>query len=215
MPAGVEIPADETIRHAVTEVLQRPEFRGSSDQSWLAELWSRLDEWAGNFGGWAHLHPGAAWVCIIVLTLVLVALLAHLLYLAFTDLLPPGHRFASRRPPTASWVILGGAPASWPEALARARAALAAGDRRLAVWISHRVLLGLLDERGLVRLAAGKTNSDYLRECAASHPSHDTLTRLTDLYERVVYGHYPAAPEAAETMLAQVEACHKETHGGG
>ena len=40
-----------------------------------------------------------------------------------------------------------------------ARDELKEGDVRRAVWIAHRVLLGLLDEQGAIKFAGWKTNS--------------------------------------------------------
>ncbi len=210
MSPDLAAPGDETIRQMVSEVLQGPEFRELSNVPWWVETFRLLRQWAAGFADWASANPGTAWAVILLMLLVLLALLAHLFYVAFGDVLLRGRRSATPGPSAPSWVILEGAAETWEKALARAAAALAQGNERLALWISHRVLLGLLDEKGLIRFAAGKTNMDYLREYAPSHPWYGTLAELTQVYERVVYGHHSAAPATAEALLRRVAACQRE-----
>jgi len=210
MPTPQQLPNDDLIRATVTEILNRPEFGASSDLPWYAELLRRLRDWAGQFGDWAVVHPVLGWVVLGLLVLVLIGLLAHLAYLVLGDLLPWSRNRAVRHSSASSWTILEGAASSWEEALAKARQALGEGNHRLVVWISHRVLLGLLDEQGTLRFAAGKTNTHYLHECARDHPWRDTLATLTEAYDRVIYGQQPAAAAHVETLLGQVETCRAQ-----
>lgn len=198
---------DALVRATTDEVLRRAEFHNLSDTPWFIEILSRAREWLLGFGRWANDHPAQGWVVVCILVLVLMALLAHLLYVALGDALPWGGRNRPARSSQFAWTVLEGAASSWRAGLERAQAALAAGDPRLAVWIAHRVLLGLLDEAGAIRFAAGKTNTDYLGECAESHPWREVLARLTGAYERIVYGHRDARLEPLSRLLDEVQAC--------
>ncbi|HNQ88866.1 MAG TPA: DUF4129 domain-containing protein [Verrucomicrobiota bacterium] len=197
---------DAVVRDTVERVLARPEFHGFSDAPWFLELIQRLKEWAQTLGRWAQANPVEGWILFSFLLLVGLALLAHLLYVALGDALP-GRRSANAAARKSSWHVLEGTAASWQEALARAREALAAGNVRRAVWIAHRVLLGLMDEQGSLRFAAGKTNADYLGECDPGHPWCGLLERLTAVYEQVIYAHRPPMPETLTALVAQVETC--------
>jgi len=75
---------------------------------------------------------------------------------------------------------------------------------RRAVWIAHRVLLGLLDEQGAIKFAGWKTNSHYLGECARSHPWYAIFAELSDLYERAIYARLLPPADAAEALLVRV-----------
>lgn len=197
---------DAVVREAVEQVLALPEFHGFSDAPWFLELLQRLKEWAQALGRWAQANPVEGWILFGFLLLVGLALLAHLLYVALGDALP-GRRPSGTTARRPSWQVLEGTAGSWEEALAHARTALNIGDFRRAVWIAHRVLLGLMDEQGSLRFAAGKTNADYLGECDPSHPWRGILARLTAVYEQVVYAHRPAVPDALDGLVAQVETC--------
>lgn len=200
---------DERVRETVRAILDRPEFHDVTNLPWVAETWERLKAWAEQFAHWANENPTQGWIVLGLLLLVLFGLLAHLCYVALGDVLPWGRRAGDRAKPVSTWAVLEGTAATWPQALHLARGALADGDLRRAVWIGHRVLLGLLAESGAIRFAAGKTNTDYLRECAAEHPWRETLTRLTDAYDRVVYGHQRARRDGLADLLHQVETCHE------
>lgn len=197
-------PSDELVRETMREILRRPEFVEASNEPWYVQLIRWIPELGQDLGQWTSEHPVQGWLLISLLLLIVLALLFHIFYVAFGDLLP-GRRKAGRGARAAPWQILEGTAASWPAALAKARQSLTAGNLRLAVWISHRVLLGLLDERQSIRFAPGKTNTDYLRECPAAHPWQGTLRGLTDTYERTIYAQQPVAPEQVEGFLAQLE----------
>lgn len=195
----------DRIREVTQEILARREFLSeATSMPWYLELLNRLEEWARQFSVFTRDHPFLGWLLMVVLIVIALGLLLHLLYVALGDLLPWNRR--KRDPPRPSpWTILEGAAESWHSALGKAFGALAQGNERLAVWIGHRVLLGLLDEQGAIRFARGKTNSDYLSECAADHPWRETLLRCTEIYERVVYGHRPVGPAALAPVLNQVQ----------
>jgi hypothetical protein len=200
------IPSPEQIRKATQAVLERPEF--AEPPAWnqmLLKIMQGIRDWLDSIGSWSEANPALARAVFICAAIILFACLAHLLYLALADTLP-----FRRRPPAsdgknARWKILEGEASDWREALALARAKLADGDLRRAVWIAHRVLLGLLDEQGAVRFAGWKTNSQYLRECAATHPWHRIFSELTELYEQTVYASRPIAAERVAASVAQID----------
>jgi hypothetical protein len=78
------------------------------------------------------------------------------------------------------------------------------------MWITHRILLSVLDIRKAVRFTRWKTNSDYLRECQSGDAAADTLREITDAYEQVVYAHGGFDQEKAARLVARVEAFANE-----
>ena len=107
------------------------------------------------------------------------------------QLLAQGHRVrvAVRDPAKAEMVALQGEAGSFDEAVAMVRAALAKDDRHRAVWILHRLLLGVMDRKGALSFSGWKTNKDYLRECRRDHPDYPLLSELTLAYDHIVYAH--------------------------
>ena len=207
------IPSPEIIRNVTTEVLNRPEFSGPSAwDKFLLSLMKTIEEWLGGFVSWTAKNPGLARAMAIVMIVLLLACLAYLLYLALGDVLVLRRKKAPPRARPARWDILEGTAKNWREALALARRMLKEGDCRRAVWITHRVLLGLLDEEGAIRFAGWKTNSQYLRECTRNHPSYSVLAELTDIYEQVIYAHRQAVSSAVEALFLRVDRlCEEHT----
>jgi hypothetical protein len=78
------------------------------------------------------------------------------------------------------------------------------------MWITHRILLSVLDIRKVVRFTRWKTNSDYIRECQSSDAAADTLREITEVYERVIYAHGDFDKEQAARLVERVEAFASE-----
>lgn len=198
--------------HALaTETLARPEFPKELDVPLRSSLEQLAELLQGMFAGislWSAANPVPAWIVFCILLLVLIAIVVHLVY-TLSDGFRLG-RSSQRRPTHSSWEILEGEAHSWAEGLARAREALAAGEHRRALWIAHRVLLGLLDERGLIHFAGHKTNQAYLSECASSAAPYPLLQTLTELYEQAVYAAHPVPPERVATQLQAVQLLSQE-----
>jgi hypothetical protein len=200
------VPAPEEIRQVVREVLERPEF--AEPTAWrdtLMSLLLALKDWLDRFAAWTEANPTLARILFVLAVLLLVLCLGHLLYLALADALPFRRRASTavERPPR--WEILGGAATNWQDALQLARAKLGEGDARRAIWIAHRVLLGLLDQQGALQFAGWKTNSHYLRECLRSHPWHGIFAELTALYDEAVYGHRQVGHESVQPLLTRLD----------
>jgi len=208
---SIQTPTPEAIREATREILERPEFTEPS--RWyeiLFEIMRTIKEWLDALAAWSDANPLLARIVFIVALLVLIACLAHLLYLALADVLGFDRSREPKTERTSRWEILQGAAADWREALQLARAMLAQGNVRRAVWIAHRVLLGLLDEQGAIKFAGWKTNSFYLNECSRTHPGYGTFAELTELYENTVYASRSASADAAAALVRRVDQLHHE-----
>ncbi len=205
-PSAQNLPSPEQIREATREVLGRPEF--AEPPRWhqtLLDILHAIKEWLDRIGSWSEAHPTLARVLFILAVILLLACLAHVLYLALADTLPFRRSRDTGRARSARWEIFEGAAGDWREALQLARASLAEGDLKRAVWIAHRVLLGLLDQEGAVQFAGWKTNSHYLRECAPAHPWHRIFTELTELYEQAIYASRPISAERVAASVARLD----------
>lgn len=203
---GIQAATPDAIREATQEILARPEFIEPS--RWyeiLFQIMRAIKEWLDALAAWSEANPVMARSLFIVAVIVLIVCLVHLLYLAFADVIRFGGAKDAKTQQRFRWEILEGAAANWREALQVARAMLAEGNVRRAVWIAHRVLLGLLDEQGAIKFAGWKTNSHYLSECASSHPCYSTFAELTALYENTVYASRAAPAAAADALLRQVD----------
>jgi hypothetical protein len=206
-----QIPSPEQIRDVTREVLGQPEFSGPSswEQIVIAVL-KAIGEWLDSLASWSNQHPYLARAIAVVLVLVALGCLLHLLYLALGDRLTFGRNKDTASTRQQRWEILEGTAQTWGEGLALARRMINQGDLRRAVWIAHRVLLGLLDEQGALHFAAWKTNSHYLRECARNHPWYATFAELTETYEQAIYARRPALPSSVESLVVRVDQFCKE-----
>jgi hypothetical protein len=204
-------PSPQAIRDVADEILSRPEFAPAS--SWsesFARLLKRIDVWMRELGAWSLAHPVAARILVVLLVLMLIGLLIHLASQLLGDLLPARRSSVLKIPQRSMWTILEGAAHDWQEGIALAARALGEGQLRRAVWIAHRVLLGLLHEQGAIRFAGWKTNGAYLRECRKDHPWYPTLVDLTALYEQVVYGHHSVPAASIDALVQRIG-----QHAGG
>jgi hypothetical protein len=209
--AAAQVPDPETIRNVTRQIIDQPEF----NEPWpwiekLVALSNMIRDWLNSLEAWAAANPQLARVLAIVVVILLMLLLIHLLYLAFGDLIPWKRSRSAAQARSARWEILQGAATNWREAAEIALRLLQEGNLRRAVWIAHRVMLGLLDERGAIKFAGWKTNSYYLRECAASHPWYGTFAELTSVYERAVYAQQATAAASIEQLVQRVDAMTKE-----
>lgn len=203
------------IRAAADETLARPEFPPELEapvRSFLEQLGEWLKTMFAGISLWSAANPVPAWIVFCILLLVLLAIIVHLIYTLSEGLNIGGK--ATRRTSPASWEILEGEGRSWAEGLMRAREALERGEHRRALWIAHRVLLGLLDERGLIQFAGHKTNQVYLQECEPTAAPYPLLQTLTELYEQTVYAPYPVSPDILAKQLQAVQQLSQEAPRG-
>jgi phage shock protein PspC (stress-responsive transcriptional regulator) len=210
------LPPPDTIRAVTREVLAQPEFTEPS--RWyeaLIEFLKAIKEWLDGLSAWSEANPTLARVLFVLALLILIACLAHLLYLALADVLPFGRKRDAKTAPAAHIEILEGVANDWREALQVARRMLAENDPRRAIWIVHRVLLGLLDQQGAIKFAGWKTNSHYLRECAQGHPWYPTFAELSEIYDQAVYARRSTPANIAEALLLRVDRFYGEAAGPG
>jgi len=200
----------EEVRKITQTVLARREFRDDPAQEWIANAFLRFTKWLSKVSEWSASHPNAAQIVIVVLGVVLFVLLAHIAYTIITEFLSLRKRDSSADLRHHTLPALEGVADNWADAFALARASLQSGDVYQALWITHRILLSVLDIRKAVRFTRWKTNSDYLRECQPTDSASATLREVTDAYERVVYAHSNFDQEQAARLVERVEAFASE-----
>ncbi len=94
----------------------------------------------------------------------------------------------------------------WQELKAQAQVAHQSGDFRLAVRLSLSSCLLLLNEKNLVKMRKGATNSEYLRMVnrSASPMVYLPMKSMVVLFNDIVYGARDVRSENAEYMLDQL-----------
>jgi hypothetical protein len=194
----------DEVRRATDEVLNRPEFSPANGSSPLEWIFERIGEWLAKLGLWAANNPGPAWVLIVILLIVLAALVVHIIYTFYRAFSRSGGDAGAGRKAALPFEVLGGAARDYRTGIRLALDALRAGDLRRAVWIGHRVLLGLLDEQGAVAFGPGKTNTTYLTECGPTTERYPLLRSLSDEYDQVIYAHRPGDTDRIAQRLAEV-----------
>jgi hypothetical protein len=195
-------PTPDQVRQITKEVLSRPEFH--STDSWKQVLASHIFDWLRDLGRWSSRNPNLAKFVIIALSVILLALIAHIVYTVASEFVAVRKRDALSRHPKPLRALEGIAE-NWDEAFTLAEAALEAGDSYKGIWITHRVLLSILDRMNRIKFVRWKTNTDYLRECGDSDESGATLFELTSAYDRVVYAHGAFDRVRAVQLLSKVQ----------
>jgi hypothetical protein len=192
----------EQVRQITKDVLARPEFLPTT--SWTQIILDRVFKWLRELAQWSARNPSLAKPLMFLLSIILVLLLAHIAYTVVTEFISlrktadSGRRMQPLR-------ALEGVAENWGDAFKLARAALEAGDIYRAVWITHRILLSILDRMGRIKFVRWKTNSDYLRECSNTDESAAALFALTSAYDRVIYAHDSVDQLQVVELLAQVQ----------
>jgi hypothetical protein len=202
----------EQVREITQAILKRREFRNDAAQTWIADILQRFVKWLSKVSEWSAKNPSAARILIIVLGIILIALLAHIGYTVISEFIALRKRNASLDVRYHNLPALEGVADNWNDAFALAKTALQSGDLYRAMWITHRILLSVLDIRKAVRFTRWKTNSDYIRECQSGDAAADTLREITDAYERVVYAHGDFDKAQAARLVERVEAFASEVN---
>jgi Domain of unknown function (DUF4129) len=200
----------EQVREITQTILKRREFQEDATGAWFARLFQGIINWLTKVSEWSAKHPDTARILVIILGIILIALLAHIGYTVISEFLSLRKRNASLDVRYHNLPALEGVADNWNDAFALARTALQSGDLYRAMWITHRILLSVLDIRKVVRFTRWKTNSDYIRECQTTDAAAATLREITDAYERVVYAHGDFDKEQAARLVARVEAFASE-----
>ena len=200
----------EQVREITQTILKRREFQEDATGAWFARLFQGIINWLTKVSEWSAKHPDTARILVIILGIILIALLAHIGYTVISEFLSLRKRNASLDVRYHNLPALEGVADNWNDAFALARTALQSGDLYRAMWITHRILLSVLDIRKVVRFTRWKTNSDYIRECQTTDAAAATLREITDAYERVVYAHGDFDKAQAARLVARVEAFASE-----
>ena len=88
------------------------------------------------------------------------------------------------------------------EGARREALALAAGDPQRALRILYAAVLSEVARRGGWAASPGRTNWGYVRRMGRDSPGGAALAECTTLFERVVYGHAPAAADDVRRLDA-------------
>ncbi len=197
------LPDDPEIEAITQSTLSQPEFQRQSSRGWWASLMESVRPWLlSQLSGARGLSSLLAYLLLAGLMVAVGLALFSLFSLSSGGL----QTLAGLRGRSRAWRSLEGEAGSWEEALLKARQALAEGRLYNAVWIMHRVFLGLLDQREVVDFAKWKTNRDYLRECPREDPAFPLFATVSHAYDRVVYAHLPISADRLAELLDQIEA---------
>lgn len=181
----------ERARQLADEILSRPEYQWSDDQT----LFERIRDWIGDrLGGLgSSLAIGGLpiWVGYVILALLLAGLV-YLLYRtrsAWLGAAGPGRRRGSE----GRVVVSADEEAvDWPAEVERAEAE---GRWRDALRARYRVLVGDLAARGVLGDLVGRTTGELVAEVRAAAPAAGAaFARATDLFEAAWYGGVPVGP---------------------
>jgi hypothetical protein len=190
----------EAEKGRLNAILQRREYNEqAAEDTALARVWRNFNEWlrgllpearpvgeetAGAFSVIARLFVFALTAAVII----------YVLWKYGAQLLPRNR--ARKKPKSEARVVLGErlAPGQTPADLIEQAEALArAGDLRGAIRKAYIAVLVELGERRILRLAAHKTNRDYLSALRQERAAlYGDMRPLTNNYERHWYGFAPA-----------------------
>ena len=202
---------DEIIRESARDILDQSEFQ-QQETAYVIQKWiSKFGDWIKAFQDWSAANPFYTWLIIIGLLIILILLITHIVYTAFGDSIGANKKQSAYANNGRSMEVLEGKASSWREGLEKARSALAAGQLHEAIWIGHRVLLGLLDEVGSIQFQGCKTNTTYLRELGRQHAWFDLLKRFTHTYEITVYGSEDGEAGEIQSLLGELVECVEES----
>jgi hypothetical protein len=181
----------ERARQLADEILSRPEYQWSDDQT----LFERIRDWIGDrLGGLGNsLAIGGLpiWVGYVILGLLLAGLV-YLLYRTRSAWL--GAAGPGRRRGTEGRVVVSAdeEAVDWPAEVERAEVE---GRWRDALRARYRVLVGELAAAGVLGDLVGRTTGELVAEVRSAAPAAGiAFARATDLFEAAWYGGVPVGP---------------------
>src|SRR2546428_649503 len=192
VPQQVE---SDSLRAALRAVFQAREYRWSDPSSawlWLTEQWHRLLDWLGTLRVGS---PARYYLLLPAMTLVLLAILAHLTWVVWRSLRPRD----AVGVPTPDPAPPHGAP--WHLAEARRLGAIG----RFAEALAHRFLAAVLDLDGqrVVQFHPSKTPAEYAAEARLDATGRSELAALVASLYHHVFGGVPCDAEALQGFDAQ------------
>lgn len=191
----------EAEKGRLNSILRRPEYNEqAAEDTAAARFQRRFREWlSGLMPQSRPLNEGAAGAFSLIARIFVFALTAALIIYVIwkygAQLLPRNR--AQKKPNSEARVVLGErlAPGQTPsDLIAQAEALARAGDLRGAIRKAYIAVLFEFGERDILRLAAHKTNRDYLSAIRSSDRAalYNDMQPLTHNYERHWYGFAPA-----------------------
>lgn len=185
----------DSLRAALQAVFQAREYRWSEPSSawlWLAEQWHRLLDWLEAL---RVASPARYYLLLAALTLLLLAILTHLVWVVWRSLRP---REAIDAPTAVAAPPRG---AAWH--LAEARRAGAAG--RFAEALALRFLAAVLDldTQRVLQFHPSKTPAEYAAEARLDAMGRSELAALVATLYHHVFGGVPCDVEAWQRFDAQ------------
>jgi hypothetical protein len=220
-PMTLETQSDDSI-HRDSRWSSRPQKASQQNSGFWESLFGSLRGFFASLGGAFSSATLFAWLILILLIGLLVALLVY----AYS-------RIDQQPDLVASKGRKGGGPLDaaaraermeqLPEALQdqphdlRGAAALAREqgqlERAIIFLFGHQLLL--LDQHQLLRLSRGKTNRQYLREAAVEPLAGEVLGGTVESFEASYFGRHPLSRERFETLWtenARLESALSEQH---
>ena len=169
----------------VGHVFSRTEFQWVERHrvlSWLIQQWNNFREWLNRL---AEQHPVGYNIGLGLLSIVLVALVAHIGYVVWR-IVRPGARTGMQAAASRPGNIIN---AAWH--LARAEE-LARGGH-YAEALAHRFLAAVLelDRIGALRFHASKTPAEYVSEARLDEPGRASLAQMVAQLYRHLFGAVP------------------------
>ncbi|HKP71558.1 MAG TPA: DUF4129 domain-containing protein [Pyrinomonadaceae bacterium] len=190
----------EAEKGRLNAILRRPEYNEqAAEDTALSRLWKSFRSFLRRLMPRSQpLSPGAAGAFSAVARVFVFALAAGVIIFVLwkygASLLPRNR--AKKKTETEARVVLGERLApdqTAADLVAQAEALARAGDLRGAIRKAYIAVLFELGERKILRLAAHKTNRDYLSAVRATRDAlYADMQPLTNNYERHWYGFAPA-----------------------
>ncbi len=186
------VPERELLDAKLEEILARPDFRramrgGGHDPRNVGQwLLLRLRQLLGRLGGLHETNYGLFLVAVVVGSVLLIAILAHIAYTFLQAFRPRGKpRRDARRAPESSSVE--------PSALIERADQLATqGDHRSAVRNLYLALIRSLQMKGVLPRTASQTNWEQLRHLAGRPGLAAIVRPFTRTFDEKWYGGRPA-----------------------
>jgi len=180
-------------------VFARPEYRwvsGRSPLQWLFELVGRVLDWLGRT---QENHPAAFKLLVAVLSLALIAMLAHMAYVVWRVTRP------TARTPTPGGAV-GGLRLEDARAH-RERADALARAGRYTEALAHRFVAVVLDldAREAIKFHPSKTPAEYVGEARLDPSGRASLADLVGRLYRHVFGAVPCDERAYHEFAAEAE----------
>jgi len=203
MQEATQVPAD-SVRRVLGTVFAQPDYQWVARREplrWLNQLWLRFLEWIDSF---SRTHPDSYTLLIIVLSVVLLLLLAHIGYVIWRVTRPSAR---TSRPEGEGGGIIHDA------ARHLARAEQLAREGRFVEALGHRFLAVVLelDRVEALEFHASKTPAEYLGEARLDDMGRASFSALVAELYRHLFGAVPCAEaeyrafgEAAQQLTRHV-----------